>query len=938
MTQKPHLKIVHWNCFKLCTDRLAGLALLLDEIQPSIVLLNEIKMNSEQANLFLRYKSYYTYHKCRNEFGGGVAILIKEGIDHSEINLESLNLEVIGLKIYLDESEFNLVSYYNPPKSALSSDLFVKMFELNSNFIVAGDLNAKSLSIGCKAPNNNGRILENLLSSTDLVVLNDDTPTHKRFGTEELDILDLFISTNNMLRYFKNFTVLQDHCMGSDHFPIVSEFSVNCKSNLNLNRNERVIRPNFTKADWIKFTNYLNEKASKYENLKIDSIDDLSLLNREFTSDTLMAAEVAIPKYIDFNANSYPDFIINLIDERKELKKIKNKTAEIKHKITRLTNRIKFETVKYNESKWNNFLGTLGPFPTSTRKFWYIINKARTCKKSGQMPRIALDGVFYNTDSEKANLFAGVLKDIFQEEPDSSESRSKHRLLVEKTIKKFESSSREFDPVVVKELDSAISKLKNTSAPGHDNIHNQHIKHLPNSFKLILLKLVNASIKFGMIKEWKIANITMIPKKGKMSEVPSEYRPISLLSVLGKLVERIIRDRLYAILEEKNLLSKYQSGFRSKRSATDNLFYFTQRISECLARGKKVCGIFFDISKAFDKVWHNGLVFKLIKLGIPNYLIAFVISFLKDRQFCVKVNNSFSVLYDIFCSVPQGSVLGPILFSIFINDIPLSNIPSFSNSVLFADDLGSLFYFNKDKKKVTDQINRYLKELENWLKIWRLNMNVNKCCYLIFGNSGFKRFNMEIKMNGEKIPYSKNPIFLGVTFDEQLCFNKHMEILRSRALKRLNIIKIFSHKSWKLNHCTLKLIYRALVGSIYDYSFFIIQRASTTNLESLQRVQNRAIRSIYNLPWDSPTALLFPISNLVGIEARFLQLGCRYISKCLVWNPLIRELVWNYGMTRSSLARSRNVVSPLCQLLNLMCLTAAIMIWLSFYMILISLT
>ncbi len=109
-----------------------------------------------------------------------------------------------------------------------------------------------------------------------------------------------------------------------------------------------------------------------------------------------------------------------------------------------------------------------------------------------------------------------------------------------------------------------------------------------------------------------------------MSIDTAEYRPKSLLSVIGKLVERIIRNRLYAILEQKNLLSKFQSGFRSRRSAIDSLFFITQRISECMARKKKACRVFFDISQAFDKVKHKGLIYKLIKLGLPKYIISFV--------------------------------------------------------------------------------------------------------------------------------------------------------------------------------------------------------------------------------------------------------------------------------------------------------------------------
>jgi len=225
----------------------------------------------------------------------------------------------------------------------------------------------------------------------------------------------------------------------------------------------------------------------------------------------------------------------------------------------------------------------------------------------------------------------------------------------------------------------------------------------------------------------------------------------------------------------------------------------TQKISEALSRGKKVCGIFFDISKAFDKVWHAGLIMKLIEYGVPHYLIRFVKDFLSERSFKVNVNGKYSDSKKIECGVPQGSVLGPILFLVFINGIPLSNqsgkIPS--HSVLYADDLASIFVFNKSSTEVKNKMRVYLESLVSWLFKWRLKMNASKCCYTVFARGG-KRTVFDLRLNNESIPNSKNPVFLGVMFDEYFCFNKHFDNLRSRALKRLNLIKIFSHSSWHL--------------------------------------------------------------------------------------------------------------------------------------------
>ena len=168
-----------------------------------------------------------------------------------------------------------------------------------------------------------------------------------------------------------------------------------------------------------------------------------------------------------------------------------------------------------------------------------------------------------------------------------------------------------------------------------------------------------------------------------------------------------------------------------------------------------------------------------------------------------------------------------------------------------------------------------------------------------------------MNFNKSKIPYNPNPVFLGVTFDEFLNFRIHTDNLEKRARKRLNIIKIFSHKSWHLSQVTLKGIYNAIIGSIFTYSFFAVARIAKTNLDRIQRVQNRAIRSIYRLEWTSPTNLIHSISNLQPIRERLIELGERYLKKAVSNNVYVKLLLQEYIDSISSIRRKEKD-TPLC--------------------------
>ncbi len=183
-------------------------------------------------------------------------------------------------------------------------------------------------------------------------------------------------------------------------------------------------------------------------------------------------------------------------------------------------------------------------------------------------------------------------------------------------------------------------------------------------------------------------------------------------------------------------------------------------------------------------------------------------------------------------------------------------------------------------------------------------------------------------LNNQLIPYCENPKFLGVVFDKTLSFNRHFENLRARALKRLNLIKIFSHKSWGLSTKTLKCIYRALVGSIFDYSFFAVVNVSTAMIQRLQTIQNAAFRRIHHLPRRTRVTKILELSEMMNVKDRMISLGLRYLAKAMRRNPLIKQIVAEFISTRSKYTWF--VGSPLAVLMTLDVMAKAIYIYCNF--------
>ena len=551
------------------SPRLEELKLYIYQNKIDILLLNEIKLDQNNSNFFLNIEGFTTYDKPRTSHGGGVAILIKKEIDHFQIHdFDHLNLEILSIKISTKKGDLLILTYYNPKE--ISNSFFSHLSSINTPFILGGDLNACSNIFGCTYNNKSGAILAQALTDYNFVLLNNKTPTRLN------NILDLFICSPDISSGVGDLTV-DDTCgLDSDHHPVIINYYTDIKLT------EELAHPslNFHRADWERFKNLLSGCQVDF-----GSGCDTQLLNNQITSLILNAAKESIP-YTTKKQFKYslPQNIINLIKlKRKNRRKyqqsrhcqIINETFNDEYK--RLTTQIRKEIKLHRNSKWEEFLKSLGPNPTSSKPFWQRINKFRT-KGQSKIPTLLLNQTQITTDFGKSTVFCDSLAQTFCLDQtaafDTLNEEEVNRFLLQKNT----NTSNIFPEFTLKEIKCALTKLKKNTAKGFDGIHNQFLKNLPTPFIQIILQFFNKCMKDKQMPlNWKTARITMIPKKDQNKTNPNNYRPISVTSCLGKLYERLVAQRLYSFLKSRNLLSVCQSGFRAHRCTLENIMFFTQK-------------------------------------------------------------------------------------------------------------------------------------------------------------------------------------------------------------------------------------------------------------------------------------------------------------------------------------------------------------------------
>ena len=397
-----------------------------------------------------------------------------------------------------------------------------------------------------------------------------------------------------------------------------------------------------------------------------------------------------------------------------------------------------------------------------------------------------------------------------------------------------------------------LAECDTTKSPGPDNIHAAFLKQVASEIAPLLTHLFNQSLRIGTVPDsWKQANVTPIYKKGDKTD-PRNYRPVSLTSLVCKTLEHILVSQIMKHLESNNILTDVQYGFRSKRSCEAQLFLAVDDFARAVDNKVQVNVAILDFAKAFDKVAHARLAHKLNFYGIRGELLQWLQSFLTNRTQRVIIDGRQSSPCSVTSGVPQGSVLGPVLFLIYINDI-VTNIHS--QLRLFADDclVYRPIYSPEDHKILQSDLDT----LSTWADIWQMEFNVSKCCIMqIFTLHSASEFSYTMY----KIPLEvvERHHYLGVLLDNKLSWTPHINSVCNKANRLLGFLRRTLH------HCPPHLkehAYKQIVLPSIQYCSSIWDPHQQSLIHKLEMIQHRAARFVLNRPWrrnhrDSITEML----------------------------------------------------------------------------------
>lgn len=886
---------------------------MINKHSPDVICLQETKMKTKW-----KLDGYFEANALPSGLHNapkGVKIMIKTDIEYEKVSLlskDTRRLEFTAIDIYLPhKQELRLIDTYISPNIA-GKDNQQSVYEEIKTAVKSKPV---SLSIGdhnskLDLPQHNntnplGDVLEEYRQNGELFVYAPTEYTRYDPAGRQPSTIDLAVTTPRNSNLISEVIVLDD--IGTDHRPVLFYTTLTKKPT-----STREVRPNFDKADWRTYRDILIAMMTLAPEISpIKASIDAAI---DFLTKIIQKADLeAIPRSRNNSSGQreLPREIVDLIDEKKHLRnEIHRGRKEHKPRVNRLGKEIKRMikdfVEKCHQKKWENC-------GNKTSNGFYKLARSylNPGVKTTTYPLKDANGKRIGSDEEKLAAFKNLYDDIFSPPEVDEKSRATYveaNAYFTSIRDKYQEvrlrpEAHDLNQVVTpKHIIQVLKNVKNTS-PGEDGIYYIHVRNLPEVALLYLAKIYETSWRCAYSPDrWKQTCMILKPKPGKDLSDPKNYRPLTSAPVLGKVNEKVVNSELKCYLEVNDLLPESQAGFRNKRSTQDQLLKLIQEVRRNFQLGRVTMATFFDVNKAFDKMTHDGVALKMKRMGLSEVTIALLVNFLTGRTTKIKLNGIYSDPILQKAGTPQGAILSPTLFNIWVSDLPQPQDKQVSISQ-FADDTGSWAYSDKDNPiQARNKLQKYNNLLIEWCEKWCILLSPQKTQLIVFCKKDPPNKSALYQIiNGEKIKPTDQVRFLGMELDQKLTLRDDHKKRMTEAKRRTALFAAITGTSQKpraSSDISLKILH-AMIEPLFYYAPTVSCVKGKGMFKDQDTILRKAAKLAIHCPRSVRNEYVVEKANLEESQVKTVEMARSYVL-----NPIrsqsVQNLVTNYSQSRSN--------------------------------------
>lgn len=860
------LRIAIWNANGLSRHTLETEIFLKDNFI-DIMLISETHFTDKTFFNIRNYDLIATNHPS-NRAHAGCAVLVKSNIKYDVLEpTQTLSIQAAGVKLNCNNIDLHIYALYSPPRHSITTSEYDNFFNsLGNRFLVGGDYNAKHPWWGSRIPNPKGRELYKCITKNNFKTLSTGEPTYWPSDPNKIpDLLDFAVYKGIQTPLLD---IASSEELSSDHSPVIISYStlintkqpkymgLNNKNQINIFQNQ--ITENVELKTSIKSSAELDNAVETFTLLIHQAVSASTIENRaNFTPRRRACVHVSA----DIRA---------LIQQKRKLRKKWQNTRSPADKtlLNRATSELKDKLKEFRNKSISDYIENLNDNRNDDYKIWKATKYLKRPKKRN-VPIKDCNDAWCRSDTRKAKAYAKHLETTFTPNTISNSNDSDVLQFLDAPCQ----LSLPIKHITPAEICIEIEKLDKNKSPGYDKIDAKIVKCLPKKGIMFLTLIYNSILRLSHFPtQWKCAEIVMVCKPNKPENEISSYRPISLLALFSKIFERIFLRRISPILKENNIIPEHQFGFRRHHGTPEQCHRVVNFIIDSFERREYCSAVFLDIQQAFDKVWHHGLLYKIKKI-FPSPIYLILKSYLANRSYYLKVNDETSTITYIKAGVPQGSVLGPVLYTIFTSDMPQTENVFIAT---YADDT-AIMASNQSPIEASNLVQKQLDKIQSWLDRWKIKVNTNKSVHVLFT---LRRNDCPpCHMYGSTIPKLNSVKYLGLHLDKRLTWKCHIQAKNKLLkMKTKKLYWLLGPKS-TLYLETKLLLYKALLKPVWTYGIQLWGTASNSNIEILQRFQSKTLRLITNAPWYITNKAIHSDLNIPFIKNEINRFSTTYLRR-----------------------------------------------------------